>query len=331
MSKVGKNFSFLIPVITFAVLVVFMAGCERQEKAKLEENKALIRRSYEEVWHQGNLDIIDEIFVADFISHEPAGEIRGVEGLKQFATMFLAAFPDVQITTEDQIAEGDKVVTRWTITGTHKGEFMGIPPTGVKATWTGISIGRAADDKAVEVWFNWDNLGMLQQLGVIPAEEREDFKWGEPSEVTGDPGDQEENKALVHRLGEEFWNQWKLDVIDEIFDTDYILHDPVEGEVRGPEGFKQYAYMFRTAFPDVKFTIEDIIAEGDKVAARWTGSGTHKGDLMGIPPTGVQGTLKGMDFFRIAGGKISELWANSDDLGVLQQLGVIPPMGQGEE
>jgi len=164
MRKIKKNFGFLVPLIAFVVLVVFMTGCEK----KTEKNKAIVLRSYEEVWHQGKLEVIDEIFAVDFISHEPVGEIHGVEGLKQYAPMVLTAFPDIQITTEDQIAEGDKVVIRWTITGTHKGEFMGISPTGVQVTWTGITIYRIAGGKIVELWANSDDLGVLQQLGVIP-------------------------------------------------------------------------------------------------------------------------------------------------------------------
>jgi len=297
-----------------------------------EENKALLRRILEEVWSQGKLDVIDEIFAADYVDHTAGSpDIYGLKDYKQFVAMFRTAFSDLRFTIEDMISEGDKVATRWTGSGTHKGELMGIPPTGIQVTWTGISIGRTADDKAVEAWINWDNLGLLQQLGVVSSEERENFTWGEPSEVTGETGDPEENKALVLRVVEEFWNQRKQDVIDEIFDTDYILHDPVVGEVRGPEGFKKMASIFRTAFPDIKFKTEDMIAEWDKVAIRWIGSGTHKGDLMGIPPTGVQGTLKGIDFFRIAGGKIVEQWIIGDMLGMLQQLGAVPPMGQGEE
>ena len=165
MRKIKKNFSFLIPVFAFAVLVVFMAGCEK----KTEKNKAITRRALEEVWNQGKLDVIDEIFAADYILHDPAvGEVRGTEGLKQYVSMYRTAFPDVQLTIEDQIAEGDKVVTRFTFTGIHKGELMGIPPTGVQVTMTGIAIDRIAGDKLMEVWVIGDDLGMLQQLGVIP-------------------------------------------------------------------------------------------------------------------------------------------------------------------
>jgi len=141
----------------------------------------------------------------------------------------------------------------------------------------------------------------------------------------------EENKAIARRGSEEVWNQGKLDVIDEIFATDYVNHRAGGPDIHGPEGYKQFFTMFRTAFPDIKFTIEDQIAEGDKVVTHVTFTGTHKGELMGIPPTGVQVTVTGIAISRIAGGKILECWVNSDDLGMWQQLGVIPPIGQGEE
>ena len=134
-----------------------------------EDNKALIRRGIEEVWNRKNVAIVDEIAAADYVSHNPAMTTHGLEQYKQLVTMYLAAFPDLHLTIEDQIAEGDKVVIRWTAHGTHKGNFMGIPPTGKEAVVTGITIDRFANGKSVEAWNNSDDLGLLQQLGVIPA------------------------------------------------------------------------------------------------------------------------------------------------------------------
>lgn len=139
----------------------------------------------------------------------------------------------------------------------------------------------------------------------------------------------EENKTVVRRLFEEVWNQGKMDAVGEILATDYIFHEPVGGEVRGPEDFKQFVSMYRTAYPDLQFTIEDHIAEGDKVVTHWTSTGTHKGELMGISPTGVQVTVTGILIGRIAGGKIVEDCCNWDTLGMLQQLGAVPPLAQG--
>lgn len=132
------------------------------------ENKALARRGIEEVFGRGNFAVADEVYANDFVGHAPPDEIKGPEGVKPFASMFRSAFPDLQFTIEDQIAEGDKVVTRWTARGTHEGEFQGIAPTGKQVTITGITIQRIAGGRIVEGWTNRDDLGMLLQLGVVP-------------------------------------------------------------------------------------------------------------------------------------------------------------------
>lgn len=137
----------------------------------------------------------------------------------------------------------------------------------------------------------------------------------------------EDNKALVRRFYEEIFNRGNMAVVDELCTANYLFHDPT-GPVQGPEGFKQFATMYRTAFPDLHITIDDAIAEGDKVVARTTGRGTHKGELMGIPPTGKQIAVSGMTISRIVNGKAEETWANYDALGMLQQLGVVPAPGQ---
>lgn len=134
-----------------------------------EENKAIARRIWEEVW-KGKLDVADEILDKSFIGHSLGVELPpGPEGFKQFVSIFRSAFPDIHVTIEDQITEEDRVVTRWTARMTHKGELMGIPATGKQVVVTGISINRFVGDKSVEAWDNWDELGMMQQLGVVPA------------------------------------------------------------------------------------------------------------------------------------------------------------------
>jgi steroid delta-isomerase-like uncharacterized protein len=137
----------------------------------MADNKAIVRRSFEQLFSEGDLSVADEVFAADFIGHDPAlgREIHGPEEFKQFARMYRAAFPDLKLTVEDQIAEGDLVVTRFSARGTHRGELMGIPPTGNKVNITGISIDRMVNGKSVESWTNYDLMTMMQQLGVIPA------------------------------------------------------------------------------------------------------------------------------------------------------------------
>lgn len=139
----------------------------------------------------------------------------------------------------------------------------------------------------------------------------------------------EDNKTLSRRLFQEFWDQKNLAVADELMAANHVDHTPGSppGLPPGPEGLKQFASVYFTAFPDLRITIEEMVAEGDKVVTRWATRATHKGDLMGIPPTGKQLTITGISIDRIAGGKIAETWTNFDALGMLQQVGVVPAMG----
>jgi steroid delta-isomerase-like uncharacterized protein len=135
----------------------------------------------------------------------------------------------------------------------------------------------------------------------------------------------EENKEKVHRFLEETFNEGNLDVVDEIFASDYVLHDPgIPEEVSGPEGIKQFVQMYRSAFPDTHITVEDQLAEGDEVVTRWTGRGTHQGELFGIPASGNRVEDTGITISRFEGGKIAEDWTNSDFLGLMQQIGAVP-------
>ncbi len=134
-----------------------------------EKNKALNRRFVEEVINQGDLDVIDELIDPGAVDHAaPPGFPTGREGAKHFATMTRSAFPDLHLTIEDMIAEGDKVVMRGTWSATHEGEFMGIPATGKQVTVSQIDISRVADGRMVEHWGQFDALGLMQQLGVVP-------------------------------------------------------------------------------------------------------------------------------------------------------------------
>jgi steroid delta-isomerase-like uncharacterized protein len=136
----------------------------------LEENKAFITRMTDEFWNTGNMAVVGEFFADNYVQHGPTGTMD-MEQFKQTAAAYFAGFPDLHITTDHLIAEGDKVVKRWTARFTHAGEYMGIPPTGNKMLVEGIEIFRIANGKIVEVWAEMDVMGMLRQLGVIPPAE----------------------------------------------------------------------------------------------------------------------------------------------------------------
>jgi len=325
-----KRLSIPLGTDTFVIrdgkIVAQTFAAQMETKSDTEANKAIQRRVLAEIWNQKNLDLTDELYAPDFVFHDPAESgIAGPEGYKQFVTMYTTAFPDLQFTVDEQIASGDKVTTRWTATGTHKGDLMGIPPTGVHATTIGISTVRIVDGRVVEEVANWDALGQMQQLGVIapgrPAPE--DYAWSALSDVTGDPGDPEANKALITRFAEEVWNEQNLDVVDEIFSVDMIGHNPPVDFLYGPSNIgtlKQAVTDYLTAFPDLHAVIDEMFAEGDRVVEHWTATGTHKGELAGIPPSGNKAKWTGVTTFRFADGKIVEMWWAWDTMGMMQQL-----------
>lgn len=133
------------------------------------EVKAVVRQLYEDLFNQKNLAVLDAVTAPNFVDHDPDNPSGDLAGARQYFTMMFAAFPDLRVTVEDMIAENDTVVARVTVGGTHQGEFIGIPPSGKQVTITGIDILRFANGRLTEHWGQFDSLGMMQQLGVIPA------------------------------------------------------------------------------------------------------------------------------------------------------------------
>jgi len=163
MKRVYKVLSICV-----VALGLVCPGCMPSSTARLEKNKAIVRRLFDET-SKGNWAISNELLVPDYVWHQP-GMPKPLtrEESEQFMRTFLAAFPDRRLTIEDMIAEGDKVVTRYTGRGTHKGDFQGIPATGKEVSFTAISIARISKAKVVEEWEEWDALGFMLQLGAIP-------------------------------------------------------------------------------------------------------------------------------------------------------------------
>lgn len=285
-----------------------------------ELNKASVRRYYNEIMNGANQSAINELIASDFLFTNPTHPEakRGPQGFKELVSMLRAAFPDLYFNIETLLAEGDTVVSHWTAQGKHRGPLdtvIGyIPATGKPFKISGMTWLHIADGKIREARVNEDTLSLLVQLGTIPSE-------AAPIE----PSSPEANKAIVNRYFNEIMSQGRLEVIDELMAKDFIirissLHEPF----RGPEGIKQFVTGLRTAFPDIQFTVEEQIAEGDKVACRFTSISTHQGKFAGIPPTGKQVKDHGTDIFRFVSGKIAEVWVSENALGLMQQIGAIP-------
>ena len=137
----------------------------------------------------------------------------------------------------------------------------------------------------------------------------------------------EENKAFILRFYEEVWNRRRYGAAVEFFASNSVRHE-LSGPVRGgADGIARNAEAWCAAFPDTRYTVEDVIAEGDRVVARWSMTATHRGEWRGVPPTGKQIRFRGVNIYRLEGGKVAEIWNFRDDLGLFQQLGAVSPLG----
>lgn len=281
-------------------------------------NKQLVRRYYRELMNEGKLAFIDQFVAPEFMLTNPSYQKPYCQGeLKELVSVIRSAVPDLHFTIEHILSQGDTVVAHWIKSGTHTGSplptFEGeISAEGKSFIIDGISWLRVVENKIVEAQVNEDTLGLLQQIGTLPIA------------ASADSASTKENEQLVYRYFNEILNEGKLDIIDEIIDRDFILRIPSLHEpFRGHQGIKQFVTGLRSAFPDIKFTVERQIAEGDKVASRFISISTHQGEFQGVPPTGNQIKDQGLDIFQVTGNKIAAIWVNENALGVMQQLGVV--------
>ena len=270
-----------------------------------KQNKALVRRWIEEIFNQGSMATVDEIVAAKYVHHDPLmPDIHGREALKQLVATLRAAFPDLRYTVDDLIEEGDKVVMRWTFRGTHRVQYLGVAATNSLTEITGTTTLRLAQGRVAEHWFHCDSLGWMQRVGAVTT-------------------------ALIQRWIEEVLNKGNLAVVDEIWVEDAVFCATLIPEVRGRDAVKQVVAAIRKAFPDIHYSIVgEPVVQGDWCSCRWTAGGTHRGEFMGTAPTGKYITHTGTGTVRVRGGKLAEHYSDWDALGVMQQLGVAPAVGQ---
>lgn len=275
-----------------------------------ERNKIIVKRYTQEGYGQWNFDTVDEIFADSFtyrLNGANSGPV-GAAGVKKTLSGYQAMFPDFTVFLHEEMAEGEYVAVRVNWGG-------GAP---------GINIFQIVDRRIVEALGTWDRLSVLILGGFVPWEAPYEHVWCEASETGVSSSNADEKKAIVRQLFEEVWNQGNLDKADVLIAQDYVHCDPSKPLFRDLDGFKQFIGATRTGFPDIQISIENIVAEGDLVAAAYTASGTHTGDYMGIPQTGNAVEITGVTIFRIGDGKVAEAWWVMDTLRLLQQLGVLP-------
>ena len=294
------------------------------------EMKAKMVYLYDES-NKMNLAVFDELFAPEFVSYGGAGfqDLHGPAEFRGLYEQFLTAMPDLRFDPTFMVAEGDLVFVRGTLGGTHKGNFMGMAPaTNKYVAWTGTAIFKFDDQGlCVARWQEWDGLGVMQQMGVIPTPPGQEAanpstqREPDPTSSDTDPARVERSRALMQSFIEEVWNQKKLERADDFFTPEATSPD-APGLPPGGAGVKVIAGMFFEAFPDFHMDIDFLAAEGDRVAAHFVQGGTHQGPLFGISATGNMVRFGEIGILRLEGGKVVESFYNTDMLSLMQQMGV---------
>jgi predicted ester cyclase len=289
-----------------------------------EELKSVVKYEFEALWNRNNADAAEGIISVNFVFHEAENDIGGIEEFMHFINALHQSFPNAHFDIDDIIVDGDSMAVRYTFSGTHEGNYMGIAPTGKKVTATGIRFSRVAGDKLQESWNYMDRLSVLVQLGwwTPPPDWQLAFTWGLAVEIMGNAtSDVDENKRSARRGLEELWNTGDLVIADEVYAIDFINHEITHRQYHDLESYKRYVAAIRSVLPDFWVAIDDIIAEGDKAAMRWNVSGTEKtsGDVY---------AWGGMSIFRFFDHKVVEAWWSRDALSVAQQMGIAPNLAK---
>lgn len=305
--------------------------------ADRQAHEDLVRRYYE-IAASDDLAALGEVLAPGFtIQNAPPDEDAGVDGLILNLERARVSRPDFAFRIDDLFVDGDLVVVRTTISGTHLGDFFGVAPTGTWIEIPAIDLWQVADGKLVGVWHLEDILDMMEQLGMIPAGEATAAAadTAAPSlpatagmSGTTDATDVAANVALARRFHDEIFARGNLDAADAILAADVVWQRDVPP---GVEGVRTFASRVRAAFPDLTLTADRVVATGDRVAILWTLSGTHQGEFLGAAASGNSISIQGIDIYRIANGRIAEIWTVGDDLGLLFQLGAFPVLGSGVE
>lgn len=332
---------FFIVMLALAVLLTGVHLASAQDEMA-EAHKAAIMRVVDEIFSQGNLDLVDELYAEDFIDHTPNGDVNGREGVKAIAAGLRTAMPDLLVTPELLLANGDWVGGRFKATGTFTGEFATpngtVPGNGQPIELVIHHIWRFNDDRQLqEGWAEYDNLNFLMQLGVIPMPEQSEETASEavmpevtPPEFTvmqTSPEQEAANEQGIIEVVEAAFNQGNVDIIDERFAPDYM--DFSEGQ--DAEAFKNEILALRAAIPDLKANVPVLVSEGNWIMFRFEAEGTFQNPLTLTDGSIAQPTGKPI---RLAAnvllatdeyGQVKAEWDGFDNLSYATQFGLIPP------
>jgi steroid delta-isomerase-like uncharacterized protein len=293
----------------------------------VEGNKLFLRNYVGNVIDGENPPLAGHYFSQNFYNHDRApGEEPGLQGVTDFLESIFAAFSGFQTQLPEQLGEDDMVVGRWTQTFKNTGSYLGFPATGKAVNVAGITIVRVRDGRIVEEWEARDVIALLRSLGVpLPLRPLEGGT-GTGGGTTPTPGGSE-SKELARRFFYEVWSDGNVGLIDQLFASDYVDHNPLDGQNPGRDGIRQFVQATRNAFPDLSVSVDLQVAEGSRVANRYTFRGTHRGTFMGLPASNKAVEITGITVFSISGGQIRERFGYFELATLLAQVGQAPWAG----
>jgi predicted ester cyclase len=281
----------------------------------------------------GAASTLDRHLADNYNDHNPApfaSKTPGLAGMRETYNIALGIFAEFKHVVEDTFTDGDRVVSRIVGSGRHVGPLLGIPATQKMVTMGGIAIHRVAGGKLVEHWGQVDGVGLLTQIGAIPAPPPappavRDASFRKSADAAAVRP--EEMTRLIRTFFDEVLNGRNQSAIGSVLHPQYINHSFQTGAA-GPDGLMRAVGMFTTAFPDMHLTVEDVVATAGKAATRGYFTGTHKGTFLNIPATGTTVKVPYIDIWHGYEGRLFDNWVNMDLVGALVQLGAIPaPQG----
>ena len=301
--------------------------------ATTPDEAVAVAEAYFAAFNSGDADALDALLADDYRHHGALVAQQDRELHKERLLTNRAAFPDGYYDLQDVFAEGDLVVARHVFTGTLQQPYAGVAPQGQPVAVRAVHIHRVVCGKIVETWNNGDGLGLLRQIGALPAgpASRTPQQASTPAAspvatptASCPPGSADESATIARRWTEEALDTHDLDVLDEFVAADIVHHAGIYHDEIGRDALKSDLEALLTAFPDIRFTADVVVATEDRAAVRWTGRGTNDGEFQGQPPTGASVEFTGTNVYHIACGEIVEGWSEPDSLGLLRQLGIIP-------
>jgi len=318
----------VLPALAMAAALLAAApalaqDCAPPSSAELEA----IATAYFDAFNKGDRDALDALLAADYIQN--LGAIMSQDRALHLDRMAAvrSGFPDGVFTIDWTLADGDKVVIRNTFRGTQHGEFAGVPASGNPVAVGAFHVHRVECGKIAETWNAGDALGLFHQMGALdlnvttaPDDEADPAQPPKMAECTTSTAD--ENRDAARRWYDEALNQRKLEVLDEILWPNAVHHAGLFPDAVGAEAVKGSLAPLSAAFPDIQFTIDDVLADDDTVLVRWTGKGSHTGaPFLGVATSGKSVDWGGMNAFRFQCGRIIEGWSEANGLALLRQLG----------